>query len=259
MNNNYKRKFKFRLVFTAFAFLGITNVHAQQASLPPFVKYAVNNFSSIAKAACDTCLPVVSAPLQQFRPIPFPEAGPIELATGVDVSSMPGLMVPNFWGGGSPEIKGYMQSIAGMLDVTAQNIRRGELLYFKGAKGVAISKESGTIYTSYPTVTIADKPLNTHGFFTFKSTPAIMPKFNDVSDKTFEVSPTEYKVYNKNGGDPEVFVNNMTETVYFAVDPNNEKIMYASMRNPADPAETALFRKNGADGWYFLDWSVEVY
>ena len=253
MNNIYMRKLKFSLVFTAFIFLGITNVHAQQASLPPFVKYAVNNFSSIAKAACDSCVPEVSAPLQKFRPIPFPEAGPFKLATGIDVSAMPGLMVPNFWGGGSPEIKGYMQSIAGILDERGKTGRLGELLYFKGAKGVAISKQSNTIYTSAPTITLGKTPLDTNGFFTFKSTPAIMPKFNSVSDKTFEGSPIDYKVYVKSGQDPDVYNNHMTETVYFTIDPNNEKIMYASMRNPADTAEKGLFRKNGADGWYLLD------
>src|SRR5687768_3651210 len=114
MKHMYKIKWKFSLVCTAFIFLGLSTVYAQPASLPPFVKYAVNNFSSIAKAACDTCVPEVSAPLQQFRPIPFPEAGPIKLATGIDVSAMPGLMVPNFWGGGSPEIKGYMAKVAGI-------------------------------------------------------------------------------------------------------------------------------------------------
>ncbi len=256
MNNSSMRKLKFTLVFTAIIFLGISKVYAQQASKPPVVKYAVNNFSSIAKAACDSCVPAVSAPLQQFRPIPFPEAGPFELATGVDVSAMPGLMTPNFWGGGSPEIKGYMQKIAGKDEAIANLVRGTELLYFKGAKGVAISKQSNTIYTSAPTVTIGAKPLNTNGFFTFKSTPAIMPIFNDVSDKTFEVSPTEYKVYDKSGGDPDVYNNNMTETVYFTIDPNNEKIMYASMRNPADTAEKGLFRKNGEDGWYLLDSSL---
>jgi hypothetical protein len=253
MKTSSNRGLKFSLVFTVFIFLGISNLYAQPASKPPFVKYAVNNFSSIAKAACDSCVPEVSAPLQQFRPIPFPEAGPIKLATGIDVSAMPGLMVPNFWGGGSPEIKGYMQSVAGIMDERGKTGRLGELLYFKGAKGVAISKESGTIYTSAPTLTLGDKPIDTSGFFTFKSTPAIMPKFNDLSDKKFEGSPIDYKLYVKSGGDPDVYNNHMTETIYFTIDPNNEKIMYASMRNPADTAEKGLFRKNGDDGWYLLD------
>ncbi|UEG50678.1 GEVED domain-containing protein [Ferruginibacter lapsinanis] len=254
MKKVYKSKLTFRLVFTAFLFLSISNVYAQPANLPPFIKYLVNNYSSITKAACDTCTPVIGSPLERFKPIPFPEAGVIKLATGIDVSDVPGLMTPNFWGGGSPEIKGYTKPIAGMLDVTAENIRNGELLYFKGAKGVAISKESGTIYTSAPTVTLGGSPQSANGFFTFKSTPAIMPKFNDVSDKTFAEAPTTVKLYHN--GDLQDLSNDCTQTIYFAIDPNHEKIIYASMVNPADTSEKVLLRKNADGDWYLLDWTV---
>ena len=253
MKHSYMKKLKFSLVFTAFLFFNVSKVYAQPAKFPPVIKYLVNNYSSITKAACDTCVPVIGSALQQFRPIPFPEAGLIQLATGVDVSDVPGLMTPNFWGGGSPEIKGYVQPIAGMLDAVAEEVRRGELLYFKGAKGVAISK-SGTIYTSAPTVTLTDPALNANGFFTFKSTPAIMPKFNDISNKTFEKSPDTYKVYD--AGQLKDIDNEITKTIYFAIDPNNEKITYASMVNPLDTSERALFRKNAEGVWYYLDWSV---
>jgi hypothetical protein len=256
MKKSCTRTLKFRLVFTALLFLSISNVYAQRAQYPPFMKYAVNNYSTLAKAACDTCTPVVGAPLERFRPIPFPEAAVIKLATGIDVSDVPGLMSPNFWGGGSPEIKGYVKPIAGMLDVTAENIRNRELLYFKGARGVAISKESKTIYTSAPTVTL-DPRRSANGFFTFKSTPALMPLFNTVADdtKTFNESPTTVKKL-FHDEDLQELPNACTKTMYFAIDPNHEEITYASMVNPLDTAERALLRKKANGDWYIIDWTI---
>ncbi len=256
MNNIYNAKLKFRLVFTAFMFLSISNVYAQRAQYPPFIKYAVNNYSTLAKAACDTCTPIVGEPLERFKFIPFPEAAVINLATHIDVSDVPGIMAPNFWGGGSPEIKGYVKCIAGMLDATANNVRNGELLYFKGAKGVAISKQSRTIYTSAPTVTLGEAPTSANGFFTFKSTPALMPLFNNVADntKTFESSPaTVKKLFH--GEDLTEVPNTCVKTIYFTIDPNNEEITYASMLNPIDSSR-ALLRKKANGDWYIIDWTV---
>jgi hypothetical protein len=253
MKNSCKRKLKFGLVFTALVFLNTANVYAQPASTRPFIKYLVNNFSSLVKVACDTCLPQIGTALVRFKPIPFPEASTIQALTGIDLKDVPGIAAPNFLGGGSPEIKGLVKSVAGMKDFTAKNLRNGELLYFKGAKGVAISS-SGTIYTSAPTVTLGGSPQSANGFFTFKSSPAILPKFNSTSDKNFEQSPTTVKSYQ--GQALNSVDNACTQTVYFAIDRNNEKITYASMVNPSDTTERALLRKNAYGEWYVLDWSV---
>src|SRR5688572_21911231 len=113
MKHSYKKNLNFRLVFTALLLLSISSVYAQPATKPVFLKYLVNNFSSIAQPACDTCIPYIGTPLIRFKPIPFPEAGVIQLATTIDVSDVPGIIAPNFWGGGSPEIKGYVMKIAG--------------------------------------------------------------------------------------------------------------------------------------------------
>ncbi|MES2430153.1 MAG: Calx-beta domain-containing protein [Bacteroidota bacterium] len=256
MKQSSTRTSKFRLVFTALLLLSISSVYAQRSEYPAFIKYAVNNYSTLTKASCDTCVPVIGEPLQRFRPIPFPEAGLIKLATKIDVSDVPGIMAPNFWGGGSPEIKGYVKCIAGMMDVTAENVRRGELLYFKGARGVAISKQSKTIYTSAPTITPNDPPLNANGFFTFKSEAHLMPLFNTVADdtKTFEKSPTTVKK-KFHGEDLTEEPNTCVKTIYFAIDPNNEKITYASMLNTTDSSR-ALLRKDEDGDWYLIDWKI---
>ncbi|MEO7309316.1 MAG: putative Ig domain-containing protein [Chitinophagaceae bacterium] len=250
MKKSYLKKWMFRLVFTTLTFLSISNVHAQPANLPPLLKYAINNYSTIAKAVddCDTCLPLVGKPLRTFRPIPFPLSAAANLIPGVDINEIPGLAAPNFFGGGSPEIKGLVKEVAGMTDAYAKSILgRSELLYFKsGAQGVAVSK-TGKIYTSSLTVPPgagrADiNPQRVNGFFSFKSEPFILPKFNSISEEAFTASPekTFFQDVERNNYDLEV--------AHFALLPDNENIVYAAFENEVNLSKK-LARKNRAGNW----------
>ncbi len=255
MKNSFGRNLKFRLVFIAFIFLSISNLQAQPTDARPIIKYTVNNYSTIAKAACDTCPAAIGKPLQKNRPIPFPAVGLINAIpkAGVNINEIPGICAPNFWGGGSPEIKGLVKSVAGMTDYYAANYRKTEILYFKsGAQGVAVSK-SGTIYTGSLTVRLG--PLTdsstVNGFFSFKSKPERLPLFNSTSDSKFEQSPA--KLVDDDGE----FPNPDKEIAYFAIDPENEKIVYASLRNPNQIDEKLLARKNPDNGiWELLNWDM---
>jgi hypothetical protein len=255
MNNSYMKKLKFTLVFTSFIFLSILKLMAQPAEKIPFIKYVINNYSAISKAACDTCEPIVGTPLQRYRPIPLPLAAAANALPGVSVDVIPGLSAPNFFGGGSPEIKGLVKSIAGMTDRYAKTLRKTDILYFRnGAKGVAVSK-SGKILTSSSTFLPGanfDAPLGPDmGFFSFKSTPAILPTFNDRSQETFNKSP-ETLMFKGNE-----LPNPCKEVAYFAVDPNNDDIFYASLRNPDDHSQRLLVRGKPGGTWDLLDWAVD--
>ncbi len=252
MKKCYTRKLKFTLVFTAIIFLGISNVHAQPADTRPFVKYLVNNYSSLSKKACDTCKVLIGTALERFRPIPFPEAPAIQALTGIDVKDIPGISAPNFFGGGSPEIKGLVKEVAGMKDITASTslTRNGELLYFKnGAKGVAVST-TGKIYTSSLTIPLGSAQSPVNGFFSFRSEPRILPTFNEVSDRKFMKSPDQ--VYAKDT----LKDNPCKQVAYFAIDPRNENIMYASLRDSGDYDERRLVRRNSDGTWRLVDWKA---
>ena len=248
------RKLKFKLAFTAFIVLSILNLQAQPADARPIIKYAINNYASISKAACDTCPLLAGKPLQQFRPIPFPPVAAFNALLNVDITQVPGIAAPNFLGGGSPEIKGLVNSVAGMTETYAQRIRTSDKLYFRtGAKGVAITK-SGKIMTASGTILpnerFDDQNL-VRGFFSFKSTPARLPTFNSTSEQVFEQSSKQF-VY----ADGSEFTYNM-EIVHFAVDPENENIIYASLRNPEFTDAKILARKNPDNGkWEVLDWRI---
>jgi hypothetical protein len=127
MKNSCKRKWKFSLAFTAFIFLGISNVHAQPADAVPIIKYAVNNYASISKAACDNCPLIIGKPLKLYRPIPLPPVAAFDALTGVDLQYIPGIVAPNFIGGGSPEIKGLVKEVAGMGDYYAEKFRSTDI------------------------------------------------------------------------------------------------------------------------------------
>ena len=254
MKNNYMRKLKFSLVFTAFILLSILNLQAQPADSRPIIKYAINNYASISQAVCDTCPLIAGKPLQQFRPIPFPPVAAFNALANVDINQVPGIAAPNFLGGGSPEIKGLVKSVAGMTETYAQRIRTSDKLYFRtGAKGVAITK-SGKIMTAsgtiLPDVRFDDQNL-VRGFFSFKSTPERLPTFNSTSEQVFEQSSKQF-VY----ADGSEFTYNM-EIVHFAVDPENENVIYASLRNPESTSSKILARKNPDNGkWEVLDWRI---
>ncbi|MES2776826.1 MAG: LamG-like jellyroll fold domain-containing protein [Bacteroidota bacterium] len=256
MKQSYTSKLKFRLIFTALLFLSISSVYAQPAQHSTIMKYLINNFSTVAKVACDTCtIPYIGTPLVRYRPIPFPEASLIQLATKIDVSDVPGIVAPNFWGGGSPEIKGYVMQVAGIRDLYVEGSRGKALLYFNGAQGVAISKKTGRIFTSAPTTTPEDQPVYANGFFTFKSEARRLPKFNQLSDSTFDKSPKLVKKLFQ-GQQEEELANKCTQTMYFAIDPNHEEIMYASMTNPNDTSQRVLLRKNADGDWFIIDWTA---
>lgn len=254
MKNNYMRKLKFSLVFTAFILLSILNLQAQPADSRPIIKYAINNYASISQAVCDTCPLIAGKPLQQFRPIPFPPVAAFNALANVDINQVPGIAAPNFLGGGSPEIKGLVKSVAGMTETYAQRIRTSDKLYFRtGANGVAITK-SGKIMTAsgtiLPDVRFDDQNL-VRGFFSFKSTPERLPTFNSTSEQVFEQSSKQF-VY----ADGSEFTYNM-EIVHFAVDPENENVIYASLRNPESTSSKILARKNPDNGkWEVLDWRI---
>lgn len=183
----------------------------------------------------------------------MPAVGSINAIPGVNINEVPGLCAPNFWGGGSPEIKGLVKDVAGMTDfyATTTGLGKNDLLYFKGgAQGVAVS-ESGKIYTSALTIPPADRSDKSaktpYGFFSFKSTPERLPLFNSTSDQTFEKSPDTVLA----GGQELPTFN--TEIVYFAIDPENESIIYASFRDPEFPDNKNLARKNPDNGkWEFI-------
>lgn len=256
MKNIYMRKLKFSLVFIAFLFISLSKVYAQPATKLPFIKYAINNYASISQAVCDTCPTIVGKPLQQFRPIPFPPAGLINLAPGVDITLIPGLSAPNFLGGGSPEIEGMVKEVAGMTDGYAEYVRKTDILYFRsGAQGVAVSKATGKIFTSSSTFLPGvkfDNPLGlVNGFFSFKSTAAILPTFNDRSEEAFTKSPD---VLQFNG---QSVTNENKEIAYFALNPNNENIVYAAFKNSANDTKV-LARKNRNGDWEKLDLDIVV-
>ncbi len=253
MKNSCNRKLKFGLVFTAFLFLGISNVHAQPADALPIIKYAINNYASISKAVCDTCPLVVGKPLQQFRPIPFPPTAAINFIPGVDIDQIPGIAAPNFLGGGSPEIKGLVKEVAGMTDFYAEKVRSTDILYFRsGAQGLAVSK-SGKIFTSSSTFLPGanfNAPADmVQGFFSFKSSPQRLPVFNSRSEEVFYKSP-DLLVFND-----EEIANENKEIAYFALHPNNENIVYAAFENTENDTKI-LARKNRAGNWEKLDWDL---
>src|ERR1700761_7196060 len=126
MNNNCKRKLKFWWFFAAIMFLHISSLNAQPATSKPILKYTINNYSTISKAVCDTCPPLVGKPLQINRPIPFPPVAGLNIIPGVDINEIPGLAAPNFWGGGSPEIKGLVKNVAGMTDRYSKTLGLGK-------------------------------------------------------------------------------------------------------------------------------------
>ncbi len=249
-------KLRFGLLFTAFIFLNISSLQAQPPDARPIIKYTINNYSAIATAACDTCPIIKGKPLQKNRPIPFPAVGIFNAipGTGVNINEIPGICVPNFWGGGSPEIKGLVKRVVGMTDEYARYFRKDDLFYFRtGAKGVAVSK-SGKIYTSAltvapgPGITYEEVP-TVNGFFTFKSKPERLPLFNSTTDAKFEQSP-ETIIFE----DDEKF-NVTKEIAYFAIDPEHEDIIYASLTNAAK--QKNLARKDPDNGnWEILDWDM---
>ncbi|MES2647966.1 MAG: LamG-like jellyroll fold domain-containing protein [Bacteroidota bacterium] len=258
MKNSCKRFSNYRLVFTAFIFLGIVNTHAQPAKYKPIIKYAINNYAAIAKAACDTCKPVIGKPLKVGRPIPFPLTAAVNFAPGVDIDQIPGIAAPNFLGGGSPEIKGLVKKVAGMTDQYASSLRKTDLLYFaSGARDIAVSK-SGKIYTSSlsraPGPIIKDEDgdiVMYNGIFSFKSNPELLPLFNSTSEQAVEKSPEKFRFRDS------VYTNYHKDIQYFAIDPENENIVYASLRNAQLKSAKILVRKNPGDGtWERLDWDI---
>lgn len=248
---------KFWWVCTAIIFLHISNLQAQPADTKPILKYTINNYSSIAKAICDTCPAAIGKPLQQYRPIPFPIVAGFNAIPGVDINEIPGIAAPNFLGGGSPEIKGLVKNVAGMTDIYAKKFRKTDLLYFRnGAQGVAVSS-SGTIYTSALTINPGndinyEDPPTYYAFLSFKSKPERLPLFNSTYDQKVEKSPDEVII-----GD-NVFNNEEVEISYFAVDPENEKIIYASLRDPNHNIDNKILaRKNPDNGkWQQLEWDI---
>ncbi|MEO6949598.1 MAG: putative Ig domain-containing protein, partial [Ginsengibacter sp.] len=254
MNESCKIKWKSGLIFISIFILGISNIMAQPADSRPIIKYVINNYSSIAKAVCDTCPLIVGKPLTKNRPIPFPSVAAINAIAGFDINTVPGIVAPNFLGGGSPEIEGLVKKVAGMTDTYAQRLRKDDKLYFKtGAHGVAVSK-SGQIYTSsgtiLPKVKFDDQNL-VHGFFSFKSSPERLPVFNSTSEQVFEQSPDDIMV-----GDIE-YINQDKEIAHFALDPNNEKIIYAALQS-TEKQTKILARKNPDNGnWEELDWDIK--
>ena len=192
----------------------------------------------------------------QFRPIPFPPLAAINAIPNVNINEIPGIAAPNFLGGGSPEIKGLVNKIAGMTDLYSSTLGKDNILYFKsGAHGVAVTK-SGEIYTSSLTVPPgsgrSDKNSKmVNGFLSFKSSPARLPQFNSTSDPVFEQSPDKVTV-----GDDQIPTDNK-EIVYFAIDPEHENIMYASFRDP-DPKFSGkhMARKNPDGKWELLQYDI---
>ncbi|RYZ62974.1 MAG: hypothetical protein EOO14_00595, partial [Chitinophagaceae bacterium] len=242
--NNCKRKMTFRLIFATMLAFSLSNVMAQRTDAIPIVKYPLNNYSTIAKEVCenDTCAPLIGKPLVAGKPITLAYASLIGPKIGLDLTYIPGIIAPNFTGGGSPEIKGLVNKVAGMTDHYARALRKDDILYFRsGAKGVAVSK-SGKIITSsgttLPGASLDDKEAFFQGFFSFKATPKRLPVFSSTSDAVFDKF-TE-------------------EIAYFAIDPENEKIMYGSFRD-LDPESDSkvLARKNPDNGeWEILDWDI---
>jgi len=244
-------------VFTAIIFLHISNVQAQPADAKPILKYTINNYSSIAKAICDTCPAAIGKPLQQYRPIPFPPVAALSNIPGFNINEVPGIAAPNFWGGGSPEIKGLVKKVAGMKLATAMyNRNKDELLYFaRGAQGVAVTSD-GSIYTSGFTIppgpeirSLEPAQYYYDAFFSFKSKPQRLPLFNSVSEQNVEKSPEEITFRDKK------IKNTTTEIAYFALDPEHENIIYASLRN-AKTNEKRLARKNDDGEWEQLEWDI---
>ena len=257
MKNFYKRKLKFSLFFTTLIFLGISKLYAQPANSLPIIKYTINNYSSIAKAAsdCDTCLPLVGKPLRTFRPIPLPTVAIVNVIPGVNINEIPGLATPNFLGGGSPEIKGLVKEVAGISDFYATSyLGKSNVLYFKnGAQGVAVSN-SGKIFTSSLTIfpgssRLVNSPSTVNGFFSFKSEPAILPKFNSTSEEVFIPSPPKVLFQGVQTD------NNCLQVVYFALHPANENIVYAALKDQNDTTKI-LARKNTAGDWVELEWDI---
>src|SRR4051794_36160955 len=119
MKNSCMRKLKFWWVFTALVFLHISNLLAQPADSRPIIKYSINNYVGISTTICDTCPLVLGSPLRVNRPIPFPPVAAINAIPKVDIDQIPGISAPNFFGGGSPEIKGLVKKVAGMTDAYA--------------------------------------------------------------------------------------------------------------------------------------------
>jgi sugar lactone lactonase YvrE len=238
-----------KLLFVALFILGITNLQAQPADARPVIQYLINNYSTLSKAACDTCIPVIGRPLRKNRPVPFPPIAALNAIPGVDVDVIPGLSAPSFLGGGSPEIKGLVKSVAGMTDAYARSVRKTDLLYFKnGAKGVAVG-ESGKIYTSALTIPPGpeihyENPITYYGLFSFNSSPARLPQFNTISNEAVEKAPEEIVM------DDEEYENDDREIAYFAIDPENEKIVYAINSR-------IIARKNPNNGkWEQLNWNI---
>lgn len=250
MKNSCKRKLKFRLVFTVLIFVSISSLKAQPADSRPIIKYLINNYASISQAACNTCPLIAGKPLHRYKPIPFPPTSAVNAIPGFNIDQVPGIAAPNFLGGGSPEIKGLVKGVAGMTDKYARYFRqKTDSLYFRsGAKGVAVSK-SGTIFTSSSTIFPGvdfDFRNARSGIFSFNSTPERLPIYNSTSNTKFNQSPA--KLYSG-----ENMINNEeTEVAYFAVDPNNEKIIYASLRNPLAPSVVSLARKNADGKWVLI-------
>jgi hypothetical protein len=253
MINSCKTKMNYKLVISIFLFLKIANVFGQPADAVPIIKYAINNYASISKAACDTCELIIGKPLQRYKPIPLPPLAGFEALSGVDISYIPGISAPNFIGGGSPEIKGLVKSVAGMTDFYAERFRKTDILYFKsGAQGVAVS-QSGKIFTSSSTFLPGTNFNNPNeirdGFFSFKSSPQRLPAFNSRSEEVFLQSPEEVVF------EDEVIDNDDKEIGYFALHPANENIIYAAFKNPENDTKI-LARKNRAGNWEKLDWDL---